>query len=66
MLPISTNMLNHQWIFHMEHFDPVPVTCDMVKSATRMDPGLSRVFEETMQGWPENAPDAILWQIRWR
>ena len=46
-------------IFHMEQFEPLPVTCEMVRSATRNDPVLSQVYEATMNGWPEKASEGL-------
>ena len=37
----------------MEQFEPLPVTCEMVRSATRNYHVLSQVYEATMNGWPE-------------
>jgi hypothetical protein len=46
-------------IFHMEQFDPLPVTSEMVKSATKKDILFSRVYDATMQGWPEKSPEGL-------
>ena len=47
-------------MFHMEQFDFLPVTSEIVKSATRKDPLLSKVYDVTMQGWPETAPEGLV------
>ena len=47
-------------IFYMEQFDRLPVTSDMVKSATRKDPVLSQMHDATTQGWPETALEGAL------
>ena len=53
-------------IFHMEQFDPITVTSDMVKSATRKDPVLSQVYDATMQDWPETAAEGtVTFHSRW-
>ena len=37
-------LVDYVEIFHMEQFDPLPITSDMVKSAPRKEPVLSPVY----------------------
>ena len=39
-------------IFQVSQIDVLPVNTDMTRQATQRDPVLSRVMENTKQGWP--------------
>jgi hypothetical protein len=46
-------------LFHTAHLDQLPVTTAAIKKATRRDPVLARVYEATMNGWPEQSPEGL-------
>ena len=39
-------------IFQVSQIEVLPVNADMIRQATQRDPVLSRVMENTKQGWP--------------
>ena len=61
-LPVEAgndNFVDSVEMFHIEQFEHLPVTSEMVKAATRTDPVLSQVYDATMQGWPDKPPDGL-------
>jgi hypothetical protein len=44
-------------IFHISHFETLPVTSDAIARETRRDRVLSRVYEQVKNGWIEGNHD---------
>ena len=54
-------------IFNVAQIQALPVSCAQLQRATREDPLLSRVYQYTQSGWPEQVPDDLkpYWHRRW-
>ena len=46
-----------QSIFHVTTVDDLPISSKEIREATRMDPTLFRLFNYTLNGWPDKCSD---------
>jgi hypothetical protein len=49
----DSDNLDAEVIFHISHFETLPVMSDAISRETRRDRVLSRVYEQVMNGWKE-------------
>jgi hypothetical protein len=56
----DSDNLDAEEIFHISHFETLPVTSDAIARETRRDRVLSRVYEQVKNGWKEGNHDELL------
>jgi hypothetical protein len=56
----DSDNLDAEEIFHISHFEALPVTSDAIARETRRARVLSRVYEQVMNGWKEGNHNELL------